>query len=281
MYINNLFIIAKKEFSDLLSNWMMLLVLAAYLIIIMVNIFNIRVGDSNPMIHELFEDNYGVYFASCLFWDLTKFGSILGVTIGCLSIANERYNNALNTLLVKPLFRDTIINGKLLGSISFMVFIISITLIFDTSVLFLARGNSIAPFISSYVSRLVIVFVFSIIYIMFFLALSMLISLLVKSQAFAMILGLITLYISETMNVYNFAWNVSSFFPGDREYTTNLILSLSPDSMLWSLYYTIFKPYLDFISAFMSIIPFIGELLLFIAIACISSYIIFIRGDVT
>ncbi|AFC99474.1 ABC-type transport system involved in multi-copper enzyme maturation, permease component [Methanocella conradii HZ254] len=284
MYINNVLIIAKKEFSDLLSNWMMLLVLAVYLIIILVNVFNINnmlVADNAPIIHELFGDSYGAYFASCLFWDLTKFGSIVGVMIGCLSMANERHNNALNTLLVKPLFRDTIINGKLLGSIAFMAFIIGVTLVFDTSALFLFCGNYLAPFLSDYVSRLIIVFLFAIIYVMFFLALSMLISILVKSQAFAMILGLMALYISEMMNVYEFAWNLSSLFPGDRGYTTNLILSLSPDTMLWSLYLTIFKPSLDFFSALALAIPSIEELSLFIAVACISSYIVFTRRDVT
>jgi ABC-2 type transport system permease protein len=282
MYLKNVLIIAKKEFSDLLGNWMMILVIAAYFILIFIDIYNNNINSaSNPVIHEIFGDNYGLYLASLMFWELAKFGSIIGVMIGCISISNERHNNALTTLLVKPLFRDTIINGKLLGAIAFMICVMGITVILGMSGTLLLYGNAVAPFFSYYTSWLMIVFIFAVIYVLFFLSLSMLISILVKNQAFALILGVITIYISETMNVYNFAWDFSALFPGDRDYVTNVILSLSPDTMIWSLYHTMFNGSLVFFDALMLIVPDIEELLLFTLIVCIISYIVFIKGDVT
>ena len=67
---------------------------------------------------------------------LTWCGPIIGVIIGCSTISAERMGNALNTLITKPVYRDTIINGKIMGSlIFFAAYIFFIMLIFTAGFL--------------------------------------------------------------------------------------------------------------------------------------------------
>jgi ABC-2 type transport system permease protein len=282
MHINNIMIIAKKEFTDLIINWMVLLILTTYIILMSLDIFNFYgalSSNTENFIHLIFHDNAGVAAANIIFWDLTQYGSVLGVMIGCLTISNERHNHALNTLLVKPLFRDTIINGKFLGSMAFIVFIICISIMFYSSSLIVLCGNSLSPFIGDYISGLIIVFIFSIIYITFFLILSACISIIVKNQAFAMILSLITLYVSDLMHNYVFAQDISTIIGNNN--MTEIVISLSPSGMVLSLFSQIFYNWTGIYNALSIAFPYIVKLLLYTAIACIISYILFIRSDVS
>lgn len=280
MYTKNVLIIAKKEFSDLLSNWMMLLALIAYFLFTIYNIFNFNNEINNSALLEIFGNNNGLFAVSIFFYNLTEYGSFLGIMIGCFSISSERNGSAINTLATKPLFRDTIINGKLIGSFVFLVLTMGMAIIFYTSGIFILWGGCLSPFIYDYFSVLVVVFIFSIIYVLLFLSLSLLISIILRDQAFAMILSLIALYISYLMNNKVFAWDLSSILPGDRDFITNQIMSLSPDGMLLSVNSYIIKASIDPNSIIPFIVPYAGKLMLCAVIVIIISYILFIRRDV-
>jgi len=283
MSLNNVLIIAKKEFSDLISNWMMLVVLVSYLVFIGLETFGYITSFNTgvPSIVKVFMGDVGAASAYLIYWDLTQFGAIIGVMIGCLSIANERHNNALNTLIVKPIFRDTIINGKLLGSVSFLVFIIGFILIIYTSGLLIFLGNQMAPFIGDYTAKIIMIFVLSIVFILFFFLLSMFISLVVRNQAFAMILSLIPVYLSNMVCSSVYASDMTAALPFGG-YIAGLVASVSPTDMMYSLIYGVFRissP--DVVNTFMIAVPVIVKLLGLSFVICILCYIIFIRRDIT
>ena len=281
MYTDNAFVIAKKEFSDLLGNWMMLVVFISYLIILAIDVFSFISSlnnESSSIVQIVFRGNVGIASADLIYWDLAQYGAILGIMIGCLSISNERHNRALNTLVVKPVYRDTIINGKLLGSISFLVFIMGFVLVFYSSSMLILCGNALSPFISDYISKIGVVFVFAVVYVLFFFSLAMLISLLVRDQAFALILSLISMYVFGLLEDSVFVTQLSGVLPGG--YVTSLA-SMSPNNIFFSLFTKIFSGSMSTGSAFALAIPFIGKLLMYSLIACVASYIIFIRRDIT
>ncbi|MGA9142110.1 MAG: ABC transporter permease subunit [Methanocella sp.] len=57
---------------------------------------------------------------SGLFDLLIVYGGVVALMVGFSSMTDELMGHALNTLLVKPLYRDTVINGKLAGCLCFL-----------------------------------------------------------------------------------------------------------------------------------------------------------------
>ncbi len=168
---NNVQKVAKKEFYDLLTSRLILIVIAIYLILIIMNVnstYNIFNNTSNNVSKNI-NGNLSLLMLSALTDILSGYGAIAGIMIGSNSIASERRGNALNTLLVKPLYRDTVINGKLTGVVGFFICVFSIVILFFTSAMFIVCGNSIAPFIGDYISRLPVIIFTSLIFTTFFI----------------------------------------------------------------------------------------------------------------
>ncbi len=270
--------IARKELVDLLSSKMVIVILSGYFLVVLFSILYLYNTLSGGGSLE-YGNSIGMAFSNNLFSMLAKYyGPIVGVMIGCMSIASERHKNALNTLLVKPVYRDTIINGKLLGSLAFLALVIGVTIAFYTSGLLVLCGDALAPTLGDYVSRLPIVFIFSMILISIFLAISVLLSILIKSQAFAIIMGAIVVYLSNTIEIYSGI--IARFFPGRELYVHDLITSLTPTSRLLSVRNNLFDSSCSAWDSFQMVLPDMLKFLLYVVILCIASYIVFIRRDV-
>lgn len=279
----NLINLVKKEFRDLLSSRMILVILLGYLVVISFQIFytyTILSGGRGSQFQ--YGGNLGLALSNWLFSMLAViFGPILGIMIGCTSIANERYKNTINTLLVKPVFRDTIINGKLIGALLFLSLILGVTMIFYTSFLFIFFSDALAPTLYDYVFRLPFVFFISLILIAIFLVGSMLISLLVKNQAFAMILSTLLLYMSNNLNTANFALPLASIFPEHEYVIYNILVNATPTGPLTSIRDYLFNGSISLLNATQLIFPELVKFLLFVVIGCVLCYIIFIRSDIS
>lgn len=168
--MTNLRNLMRKEFQDLVNSRMVLVILLGFFAIIVFHIYYSYTMLSDGEISQLlFGSNVGLALANLLLSVfVTYFGPIVGVMIGCTSIANERHKNTLNTLLVKPVFRDTIINSKILGSLLFLALIIGTSIIFYTSCIFILCGSSLSSALFDYLTRLPFIFIISLILISFF-----------------------------------------------------------------------------------------------------------------
>lgn len=269
---------------------MVLFVLVAFLVYIVFMAYNFySVSNSASTVSQqvgtqvkkqvMFSDNMGIAADNNVFFVLAWFGTIIGIIIGCSTISSERMGGALNTLVVKPLYRDTIINGKVLGSLAFLACLIIFLILFYTSALFILCGNLVAPHFLDYFERLPFMFLFIMVFAMVFLSLSMLISLLVNDQAFAMILGTLTVYIS-----LNFSSTVSSnlnnILPGSG--LGNMLEGFSPYSLMWNggVQNRFMNTSLGAFDAFMNIFPDFVKLLLFVVVVMALNYIVFVRRDI-
>jgi len=278
----NLLNMVKKEFQDLISSRMVLVILLGFFVIILFHVYYSYTTLSSGMGSQLkYGSNIGLALANWLLSVLaTYFGPIVGVMIGCTSIANERHKNTINTLLVKPLFRDTIINGKIIGSLMFLALIIGVSIAFYTSCVLVLCGDSLASTFYDYMSRLPFVFFISLILISIFLVGSMLISLLIKNQAFALIIGTILVYISNYIYTADFVISMAHVFPEYGNSIINLVINFTPTGPLVNIRNYLFTESISIISASQYIFPEIVKFLFFIIILCVLCYIIFIRSDV-
>jgi ABC-2 type transport system permease protein len=107
-------------------------------------------------------------------------GPFVGLTLGFDAINSERSRGTLNRLLAQPIHRDSVINGKFLaGSSVIFIMVFSMGIIVG-AIGFLAIG---IPPGGEEIARIIIFLLFTCFYIMFWLALSILFSVVCKHSA--------------------------------------------------------------------------------------------------
>jgi ABC-2 type transport system permease protein len=209
---------------------------------------------------------------------LTYYGSFIGVIIGFSSIMSERNNGALKCLIVKPVYRDTIINGKLIGSFGFIACIFVLTIVLYTSSLLIIAGNAIAPIILVYLSYLPVLFILSIIYVLIYLSLSLLLSILIDEQAFALIAGVILIFIFDIITSVNVAGFLTNIISPDNLNTLDFIERLSPSGIMSFINHYLYVP--NTTISIYSVELETMKLILYLVVIVILSYIAFIRRDI-
>ena len=110
---------------------------------------------------------------------IAVFFPILGIALGYDAIVAERKSNSLNVLLTHPVFRDKIITGKLIGlslNVLCIVFL-SLTLIIASDLLLTGKTANFESML-----RLYIFGAFTFLYLMTFLSLGILTSILCKTN---------------------------------------------------------------------------------------------------
>lgn len=275
----NVLTIARKEFSDLLTNGMVIVVLGVYLVFLGLSIYNFYALLSSGQLSDdgdyLLNSNLGVYCSEYVFRMVADFTLFIGVIIGCASMSNELHKYALNTLIVKPVYRDTIINGKLLGTLSFIFIIVAVTAILYTAGILVLCGNAFAPYLGDYLERTTVMFSVLIITAIIFMSLSMLVSILMRNQAFSLMIAVILLYISQFVPWFsNF---INDVYQGMGE----LITSLSPYGLRNLISYKMFRPSLTVAEALSSSGSYIIGLLILLVLTMVINYIIFMRRDIS
>jgi ABC-2 type transport system permease protein len=260
---------------------MVLLVLVVFLVYIVSTIydFNFTLHGGKPGAQVTYQDNVGIAAANTVFYMLSWFCSLVGITIGCSVISSERMGNTLNTLIVKPVYRDTIINGKLLGSLGFLAGIMAVLTAVFTLGFFLFCGDIFVSFLSDYFARLPFVFVFALVNVAMFLTFSMLLSIIVRDQAFAMILSVLAVYISEIVTYRTISSTLNNIIPGFG--FDKLLPGLSPSGILLKVQPLLMDPQVGAYDAFLNSLPDLIILLIYAVIAMVLSYIVFVRRDIS
>jgi len=108
------------------------------------------------------------------------FGPLLGIFLGFDSINRERVSRTLSKLVSQPIFRDSIINAKFLSGVAIIAIILIATVLLISGLGIRLVG--VVPGAEE-VSRLVIYVVISLLYISFWLGISILFSVIFRSAA--------------------------------------------------------------------------------------------------
>jgi ABC-2 type transport system permease protein len=108
------------------------------------------------------------------------FGPLLGIFLGFDSINRERVSRTLSKLVSQPIFRDSIINAKFLSGVAIIAIILAATVLLISGLGIRLIG--VVPGVEE-VSRLFIYVVISLLYISFWLGISILFSVIFRSAA--------------------------------------------------------------------------------------------------
>jgi len=225
--MSNTVAVAKKEFLDLLNSKLILLILAWYLIIFILSFYDwtttiVSFNAVNP-INDLF-----IKYV----YTLCYYGTLVTVVLGFTSMSSEITGKALNTLLVKPLYRDTIIRGKMIAAVGFMTCIFLLITFFYVIGILLFIGNPL-PGINMFLSGLPLAFMLYLLCVIFYYSVSMLAVIMIKEQSLALFIGLLS-WILLFYFIPNdiFAGSISYFF-GDSQSVLLLIGGISHYTMLY------------------------------------------------
>jgi ABC-2 type transport system permease protein len=285
--MGNTLVVAENEFKDLVRDRIILVVIAAFLLYILVDLSHVHdllgSGFFNTDPNIVQNDpaaNLAQTMLNQITFMLSRYGAILGIAVGSLSIAGERHSGALNALVSKPLRRDSIIVGKTIGALGFLVCVFALSAAFLTSGLMILASGTIAPVISDYIVRMPMAVATAPLYTMVFFFLAMPISPLIDNYAFALIFSLLAWTVSGLMATYVFAGYIGNFL-GDEKKIGNLIVSLSPDGMIKNISYkalTNFNPDLDV--CFDNTMPEVLKLAAIAIVLLLCAFIAFRRRDI-
>lgn len=210
-------------------------------------------------------------------------GSMLAIFLGFDAISSEKENGTLRLLLSKPLYRDQLITGKLLGGALVIGTVLIITLIFNV-ILFIAIGN-LVPNLNE-LFRLISFILIGFLYMMLFYSITLYVSLKSNNRSFGVLIMLLIWVsltyvipqLAETQKAFAYALNstaqtvtqiptdtvisktISLFSPSMQfEYIGKDLLQVIPETAKMNIFSILLK---NISSALLIIIPGISILFL-------------------
>lgn len=115
-------------------------------------------------------------------------GSILAVILGSNALIEEKESGGLKLILSRPVYRDRLLTGKLLGNASMIAAVLGLAFVFNVALLVAVGG--IMPTLGEVVRLLALVGI-AFIYMLIFLAISMLLSIRLNNSATVFLVSLV------------------------------------------------------------------------------------------
>jgi len=166
---HGLLVVFKKELADNFASYRFVLLFALIAMVSLISTYMTGVGLREELegvakpkfVFLMLFTSTGAWFSLVQF--VAFFGPLIGLVLGFDSINREKSAGTMSKLVSQPIFRDSIINGKFLAGVT-------------------TRVLGVVPGIEE-VWRIIIYLIISIIYVSFWLGISMLFSILFRSIA--------------------------------------------------------------------------------------------------
>jgi ABC-2 type transport system permease protein len=184
--MHGLLVMYRKELEDHFSSTRFILLLTVILMVSLVTTYMVGTGlrkelegfAKPSMVFLLLFTSTGALFSLVQF--IAFFGPLIGLILGFDAISRERASRTLSKLLSQPIYRDAVINGKFLAGLTIIGLMqLSIVLLIS------GMGLWVLGVVPGWeeVGRLLVYLVVSTVYIGFWLAVSILFSILFRGMA--------------------------------------------------------------------------------------------------
>jgi ABC-2 type transport system permease protein len=197
------FIVATKEFKDYLMSKRFLIIFAALVLMCIaaiisgISTYNASITEYNsflsransasagmgarvatmPSMLVVFESFGGIF---------TTIGWLLAIAVGFDLISKEKETGSLKLLLSRPTFRDSVINGKILGSSAILVVALAATFVVALAILLF---SGLVP-TGDDLLRLIVFFLAMVLFCVAFLAIAMAASTVAKNSTLAVLIAI-------------------------------------------------------------------------------------------
>jgi ABC-2 type transport system permease protein len=131
----NIFVIAQKEFADIITSPLFLMLAATYTLIVFTFSYRSVLLGQYTGVESILMNSFS---------NITKqvgwFAPLIGIALGFDAVVRERKSGSLNVLLTHPVFRDNIITGKLLGITSILALVILFSMMVPLGTILIISG---------------------------------------------------------------------------------------------------------------------------------------------
>lgn len=202
--MNKINVIMKKEFKDIFRSKIFLIIFGILMILSIVSLFvSTMVFDSQVSQYEQSVQDlkamgkqpttqapklYPLSLLRGVVDYIEIIGAILGIILGFVSLSKEKNSKTLKLLLSKPITKQDIFLGKMLGNTLFLTILMTFISIF-VIISFLIIGN--ITITGEMIIKLLIFIVSSVMYILFFFVLTFILSIKLKTQSHALIISFV------------------------------------------------------------------------------------------
>jgi ABC-2 type transport system permease protein len=197
------FIVAAKEFKDYLTSKRFLIIFAALILMCIAGIvsgvssYNTQITEYNSFLSRANATAVGMGMRQATMPSMllvfesfgstfTTIGWLLAIAVGFDLISKEKETGSLKLLLSRPTFRDSVINGKILGSSAILVVALAATFVVALAILLFSglvpTGDDLA--------RLVVFFLAMVLFCVAFLAIAMAASTVAKNSTLAVLIAI-------------------------------------------------------------------------------------------
>ncbi|MCD6443494.1 ABC transporter permease [Candidatus Bathyarchaeota archaeon] len=198
-----LWTIARKELIDHLSSIKFIVIFAVLTMLILCSAYE--------GVQQYFQEGAEVFipgqsaFLAVFTWGITEkiavIGPLLGIAIGFAAISQERDSGSLVTLLTHPVFRDSVINGKLVAGACTLTLASFTAIALGLATVITLTG--VAP-TGDEAARLLTFMVFTSLYMVMWLGVSMLFSVMMRDTSSSLLASIITWLVSTNL-IYSIA----------------------------------------------------------------------------
>ncbi|MCW4017528.1 MAG: ABC transporter permease [Candidatus Bathyarchaeota archaeon] len=185
----NFMTVCRKELGDQLGSKRYILLFALIVVLSVLSAYQgaafIRDNPNANFLAIFTGSQSGFSFVTLMVY----FGPIIGLSLGFDAINKERSTGSLSVLLSQPIFRDSILNGKFLAGVAALALLAGSTvgIMVGIAIPLLGFGPALAD-----VSRIAVFALFTILYLAFWLALSLLFSTVIKKTTSSVLAAIST-----------------------------------------------------------------------------------------
>jgi ABC-2 type transport system permease protein len=275
----SLLTIARKEFADLMGNKVVIMTLIVYLVLVGLVVYSFWYSVAHFGFNKPGERLVVLTFN--LVQILVEYGSIMAVIVGFTSMWNETRNSALGVLMVKPVSRNTIIFGKMIGLLAFMCCLSFLSILAYVSGLLLLTGDVTGPAVETFVGWIPAILALSLVCDTIFILLSMLFTILLKDVILALFLGVLSwIILNEFIPNIAFAGNLSLLFGPNQEAADSFFNSLSPFGSVNQIFLYV-KDNDNILATIADSSSIVIRLLAMLFALMALNYVVFARRDIT
>jgi len=168
--MNKSLIIARKEFADAITSKRFWLIIVLFLLLYVANLF---ISTSLLRMGALSPTRVMLQTASNVASTMSIMAPILGIALAFDAISGERERGTLRTLLSRPIYREDVVNGKIVSALALIGLTITASSLLSVSASILLQGISVA---FDDVVRLLLFIVISVLFAFAYYSISLFIS---------------------------------------------------------------------------------------------------------
>lgn len=204
MQLKQVWIIAKKEFKAAFKDKIFMVITVLFLLLSIMSVYiggstkNAELKAYSDIVEYIKSQGSSVFppkptiYPLAILQNIINYvsivGAVLAVFLGFDTFSSEKDNGTLRLLLSRPIYRDQLLSGKLLGGTMVIGLLLSVTLVFNTFLFTLV--SDIKPGILE-ISRLLVFILIAFCYMISFYIASVFVSIKTKDRSFGFLVMLI------------------------------------------------------------------------------------------